>query len=228
MFTSSPSSITKLACALYETPKICELLLLPSTPTPMPTFTLPAVYSDVQHSPRNFNTVTLPKFSSSPLPISANTGQLPWPTRSTSLLSPTSNTPEMWRSVHILCRYKNEISICYSHKKLCFTPKTSGTTLSPLLIHHQLQLSSPNRNIPLLELPPSVFDVACLPYNTHTLQTPHTWDTALSLPTTSTHVKHVLHLVPPSLLQSCLNYVYAPQGRKNWRIGLTRIINPMN
>ena len=150
MHTSPTSSTPKHSRASVEPPKTCELLALPSTTPPIPSSILPPASSHFEHPHRNFNTVRLQNFPTSSLATSPKTGQLPPSTRSTPPLSPHSNIPEIHRPVHMVRQQKNGTSICNSHQKLYFRPETSRTTLSAPFTQHQLQLSFPTRNIPLL------------------------------------------------------------------------------
>ena len=142
--------------------------------------------------------ISLPSTYTTP----SNTGPSPQSTRSLSLVSILAYIPEMHHCVHTVRPNKNGTSICKSGQKLNCTPEFPRTRMSLPSIHHQFQLYSSTQDIPVQELPPSIFDAVYFSCNSNTS---HIQDFGLLLPTTHTHVNYVSHFFVPSSLQSLLD-----------------------
>ena len=202
MPTSPTSSTPEYSSALLDGSKKCHVRSLPSTFHAIPSLILPPACSDVEHPPHNFNAAGIQNSFPSTLTTPSNTGPLLPYTRSSYLLSPPADVPQTHHCVHTVRVSKDRTSICNSGQKLNCTPEFPRTRMSPPFIHHQFQLYSSTQDIPVLELPPSVFDAGCLP---STSDTSHRVDSGLSSPTTPTHINHDPHFFAPSYLQSPLD-----------------------
>ena len=202
--SSSTSSTPEHSYPRSNPCKKCHLLPLPSAFHAIPILILFPACSDVEHPPRNFNVALSPNPSPSPSTLTkpSNTAPLPPSTLCSSLLSPPADVPEIHHYVHTVRINKEGTSICNSDRKLNGTPGFHHARMSPPSFHHQLQLFSPTQDIPVLELPPSVFDAGCLPCIS---DTSYIQDFGLLSPATPTHVNHVPHFVPSSSLQSPLD-----------------------
>ena len=109
-------------------------------------------------------------------------------TLSSSLISSPTDIPEIHHCVHTARPNKDGISICNSGQKRSCIAESLRTRISPIITHDQLQLYSPIQDVPLIELPQSVFDAGYLPCNS---DTSNTKDSEILIPTTPTNVNHI-------------------------------------
>ena len=200
MHTPPALSTPQHSCAPVKPPNIPHSSPLPSTISLVPTFILPPPCSHVEPVlPRNLITAMSHNSSTSPHTTSSHFAMFDRPTLVSTLPSSRASITEICHCTPTVGHDNNGTSICNSDRKLKCTRKHSASGKSPHPIHHIFPICSPLENIPILRLPPSVSDAYCSPYNNNQSQTR---DSALSLPTTSTHIDNVPSLIRPSSLPS--------------------------
>ena len=209
MPTPPTLSTPQHSCARVNPPNISHLSPLPSTISPVPTFILPPPCSHPEQVlPHNLNSAMSHNSSTSPLTTSSHSAMFDRSTLVSTLPSPRVSITEICHCSFIptVGHDNNGTSICDSDRKLKCTRKHSASEKSPRPLHHTFPLCSPVNNIPTLQLPLSVSDAYCSPYNNHKPQTQHS---ALSSPTTSTHIDDVASLILPSSLPSISDEISA-------------------
>ena len=201
MTTPPTLSTPQHSCAPVEPPKMSHVSPLPSTISPVPTFfILPPPCSDAEQMlPQNLNAAMRHNSSTSSPTTSSHSAMFDRPTLVSTLPSPGTSMTEICHCTPTVGHVNNGMLISDSDRKLKCTRKRSAAGKSSRPIHCTFPLCSPVDNIPVLQLPPSVSDAYCSPYNNNM---PRTQDSTLSSPTTSTHVNDVPWLIPPSSLTS--------------------------
>ena len=170
MSTSPTLSTPSPPSRIVKPPKICPLLPLPPTTTPIPTLALPPSCSDVELPPRYFNTAETLISSTSPFTTPTHSAVFALSAISSSLQSPQDSVIDASHCAHMIDHAKNGISIGSFDRKLSCRPKNSRVRMSPPSSYHSLRPPSHTRNIPVLVSPSSAFETNCLPCNSNISQ----------------------------------------------------------